>query len=162
MKATEHAWYIAQYFPVVLFIMLYTVSCLNLSAPRMWDLQDHLQETRKADAAISSPLPPQYSPHSLAGHGPRHWSFGESRTPKRHHHHAQVSDSLGRARFPNARLEDPQADLLRWAEAWQALRWLSEKTLQGHSESVFQRLSYWHQQLGALSYRPGWLERTHR
>ena len=47
--------------------------------------------------------------HPLAGQDPGHQGAEEGTTPQRHHHHAQGTDTLGRLRLPNVRLQNTRA-----------------------------------------------------
>ena len=79
-------------------------------------------------------MPPQSSPHPLAGQSPRHGGPETGKLPQHHHHHAQGSTEMG----------NPKAAPLLRTLSRQAYSRRAEKTLQGQSEGLLKRLQHQH------------------
>ena len=72
-----------------------------------WHLFDYIIKRQgETTLPVPSPVSTQYPQHQLAGQDPGHQGAGEGTAPQRHHHHARGTDTLGRSRIPNVRLQN--------------------------------------------------------
>ena len=114
---------------------------------------DRVQTAWKTTEPFPPQMPPQSSPHPLAGQSPWHGGPETGKLPLHHHHHAQGSTELGRPRLPHARWPHPKAAPLWRTLSRQAYSRRAEKTLQGQSEGLLKRLQHQHWVLGIACLR---------
>ena len=122
------------------------------------------QKLISATSAVSSPMSSQHFSKPMARQDPQHWAAGMGGTPKRNHHHAQGTDTMGGSRPSNARLPYPQAAVAWWTQSWWKKDRRIAQALQRLLESLPQRFQHRRHNLGKRSiwqtsrtkYDPQW------